>query len=505
MVETNTLKQLQVLLQPYTLLYVEDNVGLNEHATTFFKKLFAQVYSAYDGEEGLALFTRHRPQILITDISMPKMDGLTMAKAIAKMDPEVKIIITTAHDNVEYLHQSIQMGVFDFLLKPLQIEALTETLLRCADVLKEEFHRRIFNANLHTIFNYQNNLVILLNERNVVMANQPALDFFAVSTMEAFRKKIASFGKLLLPHNSFLYDHDGIEWFTHARKHSKHLFNVKIADKEDVSHHFILSFQSIPEKEGYSVISLNDVTELELLKLYDSNALESEKVSKDMKTIRGLFEMATRSAAKVRVHNFYKGLSITNEGLITEVEENQITLKTPCVQLKGIQYENEFYITSELFPMVLLCSGVKRLEFEAQSVVFETYKIASSSPTKRQVIRVVPNQDMKVTLLYEGRKFDTDIMILDVSVKAIRIQIPTLPPGITVNINVLLDIVISSSLRPIIINTPATVFRINEAKSRYELVCQYDLHGQAQKSMIDYVAKQQMLLIREFKGLQNEK
>ena len=505
MVETNTLKQLQVSLQSYALLYVEDNAGLNSHATILFKKLFDHVYSAFNGEEGLALFTLHRPQIVITDITMPKMDGLKMAEAIAKIDPEVKIIITTAHNELEYLHQSIRMGIFDFLLKPLKIEELNATLWRCADVLKEEFHRRIFNANLHTVFNYQNNLVILLHGKDAVMANQPVLDFFSVSTMEAFQKKFASFGTLLLPHNSFLYDHDEIEWFSHACKYPKRLFNVKIADKEEVSHHFILSFQTIPEKKGYLVVSLNDVTELELLKLYDSNALESEKASKDMKTIRGLLEMAMRSGAKVRVHNFYKGLSITNEGLITEVQEKQITLKAPYVQLKAIQYENEFYITSELFPMVLLCSGIKRLEFEAQNIAFETYKMASTSPTRRQVIRVVPNQDMKVTLLYEGRKFDTDITILDVSLKAIRIQLLTLPSGFVVNMNILLDIVISSSLRPTIVNTHSTVFRISEVKSRYELVCQYDLHGLAQKSMIDYVAKQQMVLIREFKGLQNEK
>lgn len=505
MTDHNDLKHLRTVLQHYVVVYVEDNVGLNAQATELFKKFFNTVISAYDGEEGLRLVEQHHPQIVITDINMPKMDGLSMAESILKIDPDVKIIITTAHDELDFLHRAIKIGIFDYLAKPIRIDNLVETFTRCAEELKEEFHRRIFNANLHTIFNYQNNLVILLNGRNAVMANQPALDFFGTSAMEAFRKKFASFGELLLAHNTFLYNHDGIEWFSHMYKHPKRLFNVKIADQEDVSHHFILSFQTIPEKEGYSVISLNDVTELELLKLYDSNALEREKVSKDTKMIRGLLEMAMRSGAKVRVHNFYKGLSITNEGLITEVNEKYITLKAPYVQLKAIQYENEFYITSELFPMVILCGGIKRMEFEAQNVVFETYKMASTSPTRRQAIRVVPDQDMKVTLLYEGRKFDTDIIILDVSLKAIRVQLPTLPSGFALNVNVLLDMVISSALRPIIINTPATVFRIAEVKSRYEVVCQYDLHGPAQKSMIDYVAKRQMVLIREFKGLQNEK
>jgi hypothetical protein len=59
----------------------------------------------------------------------------------------------------------------------------------------------------------------------------------------------------------------------------------------------------------------NDVTELGLLKLYDTNAVEREELVKDEKMVMGLLEMAMRSGAKVKVHNLYKGLSIANEGL----------------------------------------------------------------------------------------------------------------------------------------------------------------------------------------------
>jgi len=162
MVDSNVLQQLRISLRPYSLLYVEDNVGLNTQATALFQKLFENVYSAYDGEEGLRLFKKHRCPIVITDIVMPKMDGLMMAEAILKIDPEIKIIITTAHDEHDFLHQSIQIGVFDFLVKPMHIEELTVTLARCSHLLKEELHRKIFNANLNTVFNYQNSLIVLL-------------------------------------------------------------------------------------------------------------------------------------------------------------------------------------------------------------------------------------------------------------------------------------------------------------------------------------------------------
>lgn len=505
MSDPNVLKQLRASLHTYSLLYVEDNTGLNAQATTLFKKFFDNVISAYDGEEGLGLFKKHRPQVVITDISMPKMDGLAMAEAIHGIDPEVIIIITTAYDEQELLHKSIKIGVFDYLVKPLKIDSLIETFTRCSQVLIDAFHRKIFNANLHAVFNYQNNLVLLLHERNVVIANQPTLDFFGVSTIEALRKRFQSFGEILLEHKSFVYDHGTMEWFEHISAHPGRLFNIKIADQEEVSHHFILTFQKIPEKEGYAVLSLNDVTELGLLKLYDSSAQERETLLKDEKTVRGLLEMAMRSNAKIKVHNLYKGLSIVNDGLIEYINGKLVSMKCAYVQLKAMQYEEHFHLSSELFPMAILAEGIKKIDLEEQNVLFDHYRLVETSPIRRDAIRVTPDKNIQLTMLYEERKFDADMEILDVSIKAIRVQLLALPAGFALKHSVILDIVLTMGARPIIINTAAEVFRIDEVNRRFEVVFMFDLHAEAKKSMIDYIAKRQMVLIREFKGIQYEK
>ncbi|MFA6145699.1 MAG: response regulator [Sulfurimonas sp.] len=500
--DANTLKHLRYLLHSYSLLYVEDNVGLNAHASIMFKKLFDNFYSALDGEMGLKLFKEHRPQIVITDIDMPKMNGLSMAEAILKIDPETKIIVTSAHDEIPLLHRSLQLGVFDYLIKPLKIDEILETLQRCVKILDETLHQKIFNANLHTIFNYQNNLLLLLHNHNVVMANQPTLDFFGVTTIDELKKKFTTFEQLLLEHNGFLYNHDGIEWFKEVSTHIGKLFNTKIAALDSLAHHFILSFQAIPEKKGYAVLSFNDVTELGLLKLYDPNAVERERLIKDETMVRGLLEMAMRSGAKVKVHNFYKGLTITNDGLIAGMEDNKASLKTPYIQLKAIQLAEMFYLTSDLFPMTVEAKGIKRIDFDNQNVQFIHYTLVDTSPIRRETIRVVPDATMQVTVLYEGRKCENELKVLDVSIKGMRIQLSLLPPGFILNSDVILDMVITSALRPVIINTPAVILRIAEINHRFEVVFLYDLHAQGKKSLIDYVAKRQLVLIREFKGLQ---
>ncbi len=500
--DVNALKRLRSLLHPYSLLYVEDNAGLSAQAGMMFTKLFDTFYSAADGEEGLKLFKEHRPQIVITDVAMPRMDGMRMAELILQIEPDTKIIIATAHDEIPLLHRSIELGVFDYLIKPLKLDTILETLMRCVNVLDGARHQKIFNMNLHTVFNYQNNLLLLLHAHTVVMANQPCLDFFGVTTVEELKNKFKTFDQLLLAHNGFLYNHNEIDWFDEISSHTGKLFNTKIATIDGVPHHFILSFQSIPEKEGYSVLSFNDVTELGLLKLYDPNAVERERLSKDEKIVRGLLEMAMRNGAKVKVHNFYKGLTITNDGLIVTMEEKNVSLKTPYIQLKAIQLSDTFYLTSDLFPMSIEAKGIQRIDFDDQSVQFSHYTLAETSPIRRDTIRVVPDGTLQVTILYEGRKYESDVKILDVSIQGMRVEFSLLPSGFAANNQVILDMVITESLRPIIINTAATVFRITEANHRFEVVFFYELHAQGKKALIDYVAKRQLVLIREFKGLQ---
>jgi len=505
MVDPNVLKQLRASLHSYSLLYVEDNEGLNAQATILFKKFFDTVFSAYDGEEGLRLFQLHRPQIIVTDINMPKMDGLKMSEAIHAIDPSITIIITTAYDELEFLHHSIKIGVFDYLIKPLKIDNLVETLTRCSQTLIEAFHRKIFNANLHAVFNYQNNLVLLLHEREVVIANQPCLNFFNVPNIEVLRKRFRSFGDILLEHKSFVYNHESMKWFEHISSQPGRLFNVKIADIEEISHHFILTFQSIPEKEGYAVLSLNDVTELGLLKLYDSSSVERDELIKDEKMVSGLIQMAMRSSAKIKVHNLYKGLSIVNDGLIMEIEDRVVTLKSPYIQLKAMQLEDMFYLSSELFPMTILADGIKRIDFDEQSVIFEHYRLVETSPSRRESIRVAVDTSIKVTVLYEERKFDVDLEIMDISVHGMRIQFPALPAGFAARHSVVLDIVITVGSRPLIINTVAEVLRIIETNRHFEVIFTFELTPHGRKNIIDYIAKRQMVLIREFKGIQYEK
>lgn len=93
---------------------------------------------ASDGQQGYELIERLRPEIIITDIKMPQMDGLTMVRSIRSLLPESRIIILTGYRDFDYAYQAIKLEAFDFILKPTRIEQLYDVVRRAVQSLKEQ-------------------------------------------------------------------------------------------------------------------------------------------------------------------------------------------------------------------------------------------------------------------------------------------------------------------------------------------------------------------------------
>ena len=104
---------------------------------------FELVGEAADGEMALPLLIRQKPDLLITDIKMPFMDGLTLAKLAKKELPELKIVILSGYDDFNYAKQAISIGVEEYLLKPITKNALIERL----SVTNTKRHRKNTTRN----------------------------------------------------------------------------------------------------------------------------------------------------------------------------------------------------------------------------------------------------------------------------------------------------------------------------------------------------------------------
>ena len=125
-------------LKSLTILYVEDDHDVRDQFAQFLRYRCGKLIVADNGQTALAAFRAHRPRIVVTDILMPVMDGLTMAGEIHALDPAVLIIVTTAFEKTDYLLRSIEIGVDKYVTKPVDTGRMTAALLDCAHRLRVE-------------------------------------------------------------------------------------------------------------------------------------------------------------------------------------------------------------------------------------------------------------------------------------------------------------------------------------------------------------------------------
>ncbi|MEA3354313.1 MAG: response regulator [Campylobacterota bacterium] len=126
----NKIQELSLLSKNYTILYVEDSISLLKQMNLYFEKLFKNVYISQNGQEGLEKYKQHIPDIVLTDLNMPKMNGFDMIKTLKEINPNVKIIIISAYIDTGTLLEAMHLGVSDFIPKPIDRELLSDALLK---------------------------------------------------------------------------------------------------------------------------------------------------------------------------------------------------------------------------------------------------------------------------------------------------------------------------------------------------------------------------------------
>ena len=125
----------------YKLLIVDDNIsdrkGLAE-LIDWSSMDINEIVLARNGREGLEKAIECEPSLVLTDISMPVMDGLSMAKSIIEELPDTKFIFMSCFDDTDYIRRAMKYNAYGYLLKPIDIEQLTDTVLKILKIKKDE-------------------------------------------------------------------------------------------------------------------------------------------------------------------------------------------------------------------------------------------------------------------------------------------------------------------------------------------------------------------------------
>lgn len=129
---------------PLTVLLVEDEAINRKILSRILIRFVSQVWEAENGVEALERVEDLSPDVVITDLSMPKMDGLTLIRELRSRGRDLPVVVLSAHNEAQILAEAGDAGMFRFLFKPVNIEALTLALGDIAGALGHRAKNRKF-------------------------------------------------------------------------------------------------------------------------------------------------------------------------------------------------------------------------------------------------------------------------------------------------------------------------------------------------------------------------
>ena len=112
----------------FSILFVEDEMEVRENYVLYLENIFENVYQAKDGQEAYKIYKELKPDIMIIDINIPKLNGIELLKMIRKTDHTTKAIMLTAHADTKYLLEASELKLTKYLVKPVSRAKLHEAL-----------------------------------------------------------------------------------------------------------------------------------------------------------------------------------------------------------------------------------------------------------------------------------------------------------------------------------------------------------------------------------------
>ena len=125
------------ILKKHSILYVEDEPKVQASIAEYLSNYFDQIYLAANGKSALELFALHQPDVLLLDISLPDIDGLTIAAEVRKKKFSTRIIMLTAYTEKEKLLKATELQLTKYLVKPVSPKTFKETLISLAKELAD--------------------------------------------------------------------------------------------------------------------------------------------------------------------------------------------------------------------------------------------------------------------------------------------------------------------------------------------------------------------------------
>jgi DNA-binding response OmpR family regulator len=143
-------------LNAFSVLYVEDEDGIRNNIEQILQHLFKETNSAKNATEAYIKYLEYNPDLIITDIKMGTETGIDLIKKIRKSDSKTRIIITSAHTDLDYLLQAAELHLVKYIVKPMTQDKLMNALEAFIGTYNDN---KIYNLNANWIFDYSKSII----------------------------------------------------------------------------------------------------------------------------------------------------------------------------------------------------------------------------------------------------------------------------------------------------------------------------------------------------------
>ncbi len=161
------------MITDFKLLYVEDNEEVRNNFVEIFGRYFKEIITAEDGESALEIYKDNHFDIAILDISIPKINGLNVAKKIRETNDDIEIIMLTAYSDTEKLLKAINLRLFSYLIKPVKFTKLDKNLKEVITKLYGNSiinftHGYTYNTSIKKLYYEKEEIKISKNENKLI-------------------------------------------------------------------------------------------------------------------------------------------------------------------------------------------------------------------------------------------------------------------------------------------------------------------------------------------------
>ena len=244
-------------LKSVSVLYVEDEDIIRESLSVFLKRRIDTLFLAANGQEGLDAYLKYRPDIIITDIRMPVMDGLEMARQIREIDKEVPILITTAYNDEEYFLRSIDIGIDKYVKKPINNRDLVAHLERLGRGVKQHRELQAKNRLINLILDISPEFMMISDLESVEYLNRSFLHFLGFESLEAFQESQRRINDYIISKKEAFYRGRELKaWLEEVIEQPEREHIVYMAGRSQLkseANAYLVQAREIPEEHKYLV------------------------------------------------------------------------------------------------------------------------------------------------------------------------------------------------------------------------------------------------------------